>query len=301
MDLLSKFDAVTIQADSRITEDDRDYCIAHQKAYDVAHSCFHELVYIWEDLTTQQSDILTNKEQESYGMNVYLPSDNDLKISTDKIEDHIKSLHTKLIWRLTQHFNQKYHVSVDASEIKTHLVPEKPSGDWRYSKEKNQEYEKQILSLRLNYQDILNEIFVQLDGRDFREQALYELKEKCHDAAWNDYNKTPKYEIKKDVLRFTSYGCSYDGGFREDRWDLRDYLKQILRGIVHYDTGSFSLIPSGFSNLLGYNHSSSDIVQFPSCTKVRQLKMFKNGRVDIKFSSEESARTFVAEYLGLVY
>ena len=46
MDLLSKFDAVTIQADSRITEDDRDYCIAHQKAYDVAHSCFHELVYI---------------------------------------------------------------------------------------------------------------------------------------------------------------------------------------------------------------------------------------------------------------
>lgn len=31
MDLLSKFDAVTIQADSRITENDRDYCIAHQK------------------------------------------------------------------------------------------------------------------------------------------------------------------------------------------------------------------------------------------------------------------------------
>lgn len=169
MDLLSKFDAVTIQADSRITEDDRDYCIAHQKAYDVAHSCFHELVYIWEDLTTQQSDILTDKEQESYGMNVYLPSDNDLKISTDKIEDHIKSLHTKLIWRLVQHFNQKYHVSVDAPEIKNHLLPEEPSGDWRYSKEKNQEYEKQMLSLRLNYQDILNEIFVQLDGRDFRE------------------------------------------------------------------------------------------------------------------------------------
>ena len=75
MDLLSKFDAVIIQADSRITENDRDYCIAHQKAYDVARSCFHELVYIWEDLTTQQSDILTDKEQESYGMNVYLHAD----------------------------------------------------------------------------------------------------------------------------------------------------------------------------------------------------------------------------------
>lgn len=136
MDLLSKFDAVTIQADSRITENDRDYCIAHQKAYDVARSCFHELVYIWEDLTTQQSDILTDKEQESYGRNAYLPSNDDLKISTDKIEDHIKSLHTRLIRRLVQHFNQKYHVSVDASEIDPHLLPEKPSGAWRYSKER---------------------------------------------------------------------------------------------------------------------------------------------------------------------
>ncbi len=107
MDLLSKFDAVIIQADSRITENDRDYCIAHQKAYDVARSCFHELVYIWEDLTTQQSDILTDKEQESYGRNAYLPSNDDLKISTDKIEDHIKSLHTRLIRRLVQHFNQR--------------------------------------------------------------------------------------------------------------------------------------------------------------------------------------------------
>ena len=301
MDLLSKFNAVTIQADNLITEDDRDYCIAHQKAYDVAHSCFHELVFIWEDLTTQQSDILTDKEPESYGMTVYLPSDDDLKISTDKIKDHIKSLHTRLIRRLVQHFNQKYHVSVDASEIDSCLLPEKPSGAWRYSKEKNQEYEKQMLSLHLNYQDILNKIFVQLDRRNFREQALYELKERCHDAAWNDYSKTPKYEIKKDILRFTSCGCSYDGDFRKDRWKLQDYLKQILQGIVHYDSGSFSLVPSGFSNLLGYNHSNTDIVQFPSCTKVRQLKMFKNGRVDIKFSSEESARTFVAEYLGLVY
>ena len=150
MDLLSKFDAVTIQADSRITENDRDYCIAHQKAYDVARSCFHELVYIWEDLTTQQSDILTDKEQESYGRNAYLPSNDDLKISTDKIEDHIKSLHTRLIRRLVQHFNQKYHVSVDASEIDPHLLPEKPSGAWRYSKEKNQEYERKMLSPVVN-------------------------------------------------------------------------------------------------------------------------------------------------------
>lgn len=39
---------------------------------------------------------------------------------------------------------------------------------------------------------------------------------------------------------------------------------------------------------------------FPDCHKVEQLKMFKNGRVDIRFSSEASAREFVDEYLGTV-
>ena len=113
-----------------LTDEQRDYATEH-----------HALVYKFlkdNHLTTQQSDILTDKEQESYGRNAYLPSNDDLKISTDKIEDHIKSLHTRLIRRLVQHFNQKYHVSVDASEIDPHLLPEKPSGAWRYSKEKNQ-------------------------------------------------------------------------------------------------------------------------------------------------------------------
>lgn len=300
-DLLAKFDTVEVQADSRITETDREYCTAHQKAYDAARACFQELVYIWEDLETQQSALLTGIEQESYGLNAYLPSHDDLKISADKINDHIKSLHSRLINRLVRHFNQAYHVSADASEIEAHLLPEKPSGEWHYSEEKAQEYETRMLSLSLNYQDILNEIFVQLDGRDFREQALFELKEKCHDAAWNNSGKSPKYEIKKDVLRFSGYACSYDSGYCYERWDLRENLKQIMRGIAHYETGSFSAVPSGFSTLLGYDHSNTDLIQFPGCAKVRQLKMFKNGRVDIKFASEEFLRTYVNEYLGLVY
>lgn len=301
MDLLAKFNAVEIQADSRITETDRDYCTAHQKAYDAARSCFGELVYIWEDLTKQQTELLTHIEEKSYGLDTYLPSHEDLKISSSKINGHIMSLHSRFISRLVHHFNQKYHVSVDADIIDSHLLPERPSRDWRRSEEDEQAYQEKMLALGLRYQDILNELFVQLDGRDFKEQALYELNEACHKAAWSSYNKSAKYEVKKDVLRFSSYGCSYESWMRREQWKLSDNLKQILRGIAHYETGSFSIVPSDFSNLLSYSDSNTDLVQFPSCTKVCQLKMFKNGRVDIKFSSEESVRTFVAEYLGLVY
>ncbi|WP_148509871.1 hypothetical protein [Hungatella hathewayi] len=300
-DLLSKFNAVEILTDSRITETDREYCSAHQKAYDAARTCFGELVYIWDDLTKQQREILEHIETESFGRDVYLSSHDDLKISSSKINGHIMGLHTRFIGRLVQYFNHKYHVSVDASEIDSHLLPERPKRDWGRSQEQEQAYQEKMLALGLRYQDILNEMFVQLDGRDFKEQALYELKEKCHNASWSNYDKAPKYEVKKDVLRFPSYGCSYDSGFREERWSLVDSTKDVLRGIAHYETGSFSVLPSGFSSLLGYNHSNTDVVQFPGCTKIRQLKMFKNGRLDIKFSSNEYLKTFTEEYLGLVY
>lgn len=302
MDILSKFDTVTIQTDNRITEDDREYCIANQKAYDAARSCFQELVYIWDDLTSQQSDILTGLDSESYGKEAYLPSHDDLKISAEKINDHIISLHSRLICRLVQYFNGKYHVSVNASVIDSHLLPERPTRDWQRSwEDEERAYEEKMLSLSLHYQDILNEIFVQLDGRNFREQALFELKEKCRQSAWNNYNKTAKYEIKKDVLRFSSYACSYDSWFSNERWKLQDDMKKILRGIAHYETGSFSILPLGFSNLLSYDGSNTDLVQFSGCAKVLQLKLFKNGRVDIKFSSEKTVRAFAEQYLSLVY
>lgn len=299
MDLLSKFDAIQIQGDNRITDADLDYCIAHQNAYDAARSCFQELIYIWEDLTAKQTEFLDGIKADSSGKDCYLPDyDSSLKISVSKIREHIINLHTRFIRRLVEHFNREYQVSVEASQITEHLLPEKPSNRYRANDEENN-YEGEMLRLSLHYEDILNELFVQLDGRSFREQALHELKEKCHSAAWISSGKA-LYEIKKDVLYF-SCGCSYESWFRSEHWDLRESLKHILRGVAHYETGSFSTLPTGFSSLLGYNHSDTDVVPFPTCTKVRQIRMFKNGRVDIKFFSESAVRTFVAEYLGQVY
>ena len=54
MDLLDKFDAVTVKADARITPDDKAYCEAHQAAYDAAIQSFQELAFFWEDMESTQ-------------------------------------------------------------------------------------------------------------------------------------------------------------------------------------------------------------------------------------------------------
>lgn len=58
MDLLDKFDAVTVKADVRITPEDKAYCEAHQAAYDAAIQSFRELAFFWEDMENTQKELL---------------------------------------------------------------------------------------------------------------------------------------------------------------------------------------------------------------------------------------------------
>ena len=43
-----------------------------------------------------------------------------------------------------------------------------------------------------------------------------------------------------------------------------------------------------------------DLWEFESCKKLEKIRLFKNGRMDIRFASEGCAREFVSHYLGTV-
>lgn len=294
MDILSKFEAVQVTADIRISEMDRNFCEAHQKAYEAALSCFHELEYIWEDISDRQRALLSGVET---GYAAYLYSEGNIDISTDKISDHIKELHGKFLRNLVNYFNNTYHITIDCCVAENMFLPQVPS-DKRRNEDALKKQESEMLNLILHYEDIVNFIFIQMDGRGFDEQAFHELHEKCHDAAWNSNQKKANFEVKKNVLQF-SYGCSYSSFYSSSHWALTDQVKDVLRGIAHYETGVYGTYPSGFNQLLGYR-CTDDLFEFPTSQKVNQLKMFKNNRVDIKFASEHHVRQFCDKYLGLV-
>ncbi|WP_207636776.1 hypothetical protein [Hungatella hathewayi] len=249
--------------------------------------------YIWEDICSRQTDILSEVDSHS----PYLSTSGGLDISAEQIREHMVGLHSRFISNIVTHFSRTYHVSIDQNTIEDKLLPQKAS-ESRWTKPEQDEGDMSAWSLL--YEDIVKLIFEQMNGRDFGEQALYELKDKCHNAAWSYLNKTAEFEIKKCVLRFAC-GCSYKNWYGSGEWELYGSLKEILKGIAHFETGRFALLPHGFDSLLGYRHSGSDTVEFSTCSKVSQLKMFKNGRVDIKFASEAIARQFADDYLGRVY
>lgn len=298
MELLQKFAAVEIQANHRITKTDKDYCEQHQKAYEAAITNFQELAFFCADMAAAQDELLGDRKSPYYYD--YLASHDGPAISQEAILLHAESLHADFITVLVQYFNTTYHISIDSLEISQVLLPKKPDEKRQGSyKQRCEEYHKQMRSLTVRYQDVVDQIILRLSDRSFSEQAFYELYCKCHDAAWDTNAQKPKFERRKDTIIFTGNFCNLKSCYK-DVWEVSDSMREILWGLAHFETGSYCMIPAGFHPLLGFDGTKETVIEFPTCKMAKQIKLFKSGRVDLKFHSPEFAEQFVNKYLGLV-
>ena len=296
MDLLQKFAGIEIKKDARITEADRHFCQAHQAAYDNAKDSLQELLCFWEDAQNQQAELLAGTDTSP---SFYIGSRGNITLSRADILNQISSRHSLFIGQLVSFFNKTYHLSLSIAEIEHSLIPDKPDDRWTDDyKDRVKAYAEAMQALSVRYTDVLDQIFLYTDGRELSEQALHELKEKCHEAAWNSSTGQARFTLKKCTLLLNGYFCSFHDRYGGGCWEPAQKTSDILRGIAHFETGSFSCMSHRISSIIqGYN-LSSDFYEFDGCEKVLSLKMYKNQRVDIKFSTESYARQFISEYLG---
>ena len=296
MNLLQKFEGVTVTADARITEADRHFCQAHQAAYDNAKDSLQELLCFWEAAQNQQAELLAGTDTPP---SFYIGSRGNISLSKEDILNQISSRHSLFIGQLVSFFNKTYHLSLSIAEIEHSLIPDKPDDRWTDDYEDQvKEYTRAMHDLSLHYTDILDQIFLYTDGRELSEQALHELKEKCHEAAWNSSTGQARFTQKKCTLTLNGYFCSFRDWYGGGCWEPAQKTDDILKGIAHFETGEFANIPYSINRLIEANNLTFDSYEFDGCEKVLSLKMYKNQRVDIKFSTESYARQFVSEYLG---
>ena len=299
MGILDKFDNIEIKTDDRISESDLLFCEMHQQAYDEARMALGDLKSRWSAAIRIQREILGKSGSDKSAPLPYIGGHG--KITVSDIKDQLESLPQSLIHIIIDHFNSAYNISVSYEVVKSVLLPQKPADSgWNRDEESQKKYHQALQTLELRYEDIVDQIIIQLDGRSFSERALDELKERCHRAAWNTYRKEADYEVKNDTVRFTGYACKFESWLGHDKWELCDGMKSILYGVAHFETNSYKFYPHGFSDLLGWSGIEHPAVEFSTSEKIKQLKMFKNGRVDLKFANAQLAGQFVEEYLGLV-
>lgn len=295
MSIIEKFASVEFVPDNRIPESDRHYCEIQQAAYDAARAGLQSLDKVWCEIVARQQDIYNGIAETVHDKLRYIAV---AGLRHDCIMETLENTHQEFIDCLTRYFNEKYKVTLSTDQIKKALLPLHPDRFW-HDTQAAKTYHENLRSLRIDYQSILDQIFIQLDGRTFDERALSELKETCHTAVWDSYNHKPKYILKQDTIQF-SYGCTYSKWFSNEHWQLTDSLKSVLRGVAYFETGCFDCLPGAFPKLLGWGDLESPLYEFPSCRKIQRLKLFKNNRTDIKFASKAFASQFVSEYLETI-
>jgi len=170
MDLLGKFAAVEIKADNRLSTVDRQYCESQQAAYEAALASFRELAFFAADMKKAQEELLGPRKGNAR-FHDYLTSPDGPDLSMDTIQAHIEYLHTDFIQTLARYFKETYHVAVDCEEICSAILPEDPESRTECTRAAAARYHEQLQALTVQYQSVVEQIILRLDGRSFAEQA----------------------------------------------------------------------------------------------------------------------------------
>lgn len=318
MDIMDKFSAVEIKTDNRISEADRAFCQRQQDAFDKSGPALQKIADMIVSAKSEQKTILAS-EQEFF--NPYMTSDS-FCCDEGAIYKTMMERNKTFISAIVSYFASNYKVELDKHEIMEHLIPKEPQepklpwGGYRemtdeeidaFKKElsvhkaKVCEHESLLRSLPLRYEQIVDEIFVQLGGFSFQEQSMNEFLErtwKCCHSSWNGDKET--FEIKNDVLRLPS-GCCCDENkwmtYPEPRYELRDDTKTLLEALAYYECGRMDEGRLWFPDLCGYSRTTENFFEIHNMSKVKSIKLFKNGRVDIKFRSAAYLQEFAEQYM----
>lgn len=298
--LLDKFDQIEVKADTRISQKDKDYCIAYHQAYVKGRAALKSLRDSVEGYLNEQQQIMSaviSKDEMVYERTFFIGD----SVHTHDITNCLRNAHHVLISALASYFERTYKVSLETDEIEKALLPKEPDR-YSYNTSEYKEYYSALEALELKYEDILDQIFIQLGGFSFQEKALNELKQKAHDAAWNRYYGNKSYEQKKAVVSF-SYGCSFDSWHEEyhhgeHEIQLNEGMKNIIRAMAYFEYGNAETTNYSIDRLLSYSWDTYNTEMTLGMEKVKSVKCFKNCRVDIRFTSEAYAREFVETFLG---
>lgn len=299
MNLVEKIKQVEIKVDTRISEDDRDFCERQQRAYDAARETLKEMAFIWTDSIARQKAIFEDKYGESDRYAYYLG--NGKKLDAFCFRDELECLHRQFINKITSYYANTYSVELSAEKIIEQLLPVQKDEEPRKKMNAAEVYHKAMCELALQYTDVLDRIIIQLDGRSFQEKAFLELRGRCRDAVWNGCKPEPQYVQQKDTIHFYGYFCSCDTYWTPPRWEISGSAKNVLRGVIHFETRSYTVLPAGLSDFFSYRDVRQACTDFHGYSKLRQIRLFKNGRMDIRFASSELAEQFIDIYLSAAY
>lgn len=269
--ILDKFEAVKVENVDRISPEDVEFC----KYYE---SVFHKAVSVYSEFITTIKSLVTEGERNPYkdeAYNLFLTFSSDVSPS----EERIRVLKNNFVRKICYYLASKYKVTIDRSFM--------------------DKYDETI-----SYNNILDEVFNQLGGHSFEEKAVNEIKNKMINAASN-HRGNPEIKIKNNKLIFDClHMVRYDDIWK--RYKLGSYddnSRHFYTALCHFDHNR-KTYNGEFGQFIDANDKDKpDLFQkyeFFTMNKLRSIKFYKNGKIDVEFTTAEQARDFAKDYCGYI-
>ena len=233
-DIINTFDNIEINNNSRISADDEEFCKKEQEQYTKAVNVLNKIrEVIQQDLNI---DIMADRAMSTQkSNNAYLDY-----YSFRELTDVFYSRKDSFIHNIITHFTNKYKITIDSYKV-------------------CDKYKK----VDVDYNILLDEIFLQLGGFSFNEKAIDEIKQKAKTPLYyNRYRNYWNYEIKGKTIKF------------------RTSINHIKPALYFYD------------------NNETDIINCYTHNKIDDYKSYDNGNTDIKFYNASDALDFAKRYLG---
>lgn len=252
-DIISKFDEVTIENNSLITDEDKAFCDETQKNFDSAVSLILKAKRFYQNNEMSNNFLSTGN----------LIKDLDLKLD-EKLDLFIS--------KIAGYFRKNYSITINTSEFR--------------------KYDHSV-----TYKDIVDDIILQMDGKNFSEKASEEIKEALRGTIYN-ISKVKVQSVKVSIADYLYFEGWFNGQFRNNR---SENLSKLLHAIEHFDSGAKVMR----STLVQLSNSYArndwfEVFSFTSMNKFESLRCFKNGKVELKFVTHDDAMAFAKDYLKYI-
>ena len=171
---------------------------------------------------------------------------------------------------IISYFNKTYSLSINKEDTDGKTMP---------------------VTLRPNYLSYVDQVIEHLGGRNFRETAEEEIISRFHNTILSPYKKMSELKGDKiifyDVLRFDDF---YYKNYQQYHisYSYTSELESFCEGIALVGNDSLN----GSSRIIpGFNADNVDISEPYSIQagEAEKMKFYKNGRIDVSFSSKAIA------------
>ncbi|MNX51463.1 hypothetical protein D3C86_821230 [compost metagenome] len=261
-DIFSKFENIDITAEQQTSTEDVTFCKEQEELY-------KHLVKAHESLIPQLQEVHALVAKLGHYSTAYTYS-----LKPSDIEQTIAKMKDKFISSVCHYFMNKYNVTIDYERIQ-------------------KKYDQEV-----THEDIISEITEQLGGYNFHEKAEQEIKQKLSESfAW----KKAETKGKKIALNgFLYIDTSWKKwGDEKIHYNSNDKLNRLLIALLHFDNGSLTLseqLETLYRQLTSSKNEQVFTVHELNFNKVQSIKIFKNGKVEIEFSSSQQADLFRKVY-----